>query len=232
MVANRKAWPYSLVLVAVWGMAACGTDATKVAGTGTDAAADTSADADAAASKPDATVDAATTPPSATCAGTALQSQFAAFDQECSFLAKCAGAGKCYCGNGCTASKTPKCNPELCVGQDTTCFCGEQCGADKKKCTQFVCQPLDIKGCEPQEDCLYIGTPPPKTCECTKMPNAEPDCWCGKCTGGQPACEASKCKGKNPDKCIVVPGAAKTGLYCDACGLLGTTPKCFFITSN
>jgi hypothetical protein len=90
-----------------------------------------------------------------------------------------------------------------------------------------VCDPLDIKGCDAEDDCVFNNAKAPSTCTCTAMPDREPDCWCGKCDGGKAACDPGKCTGKNPDHCIVVPGAPHSQCYCKTCGLLGNDARCF-----
>lgn len=179
------------------------------------------------------------TPPVASCVGTALLPQFAAFDKECDFLGSCAGAGKCYCGKTTACgSKTPLCNPGVCTGVGTTCYCGDGCKDQPAKvpvCPASVCDPstLPLKACDAMDYCPFVGTPPPSSCGCTVMPSHEPDCWCGdSCDAAYPRCSAAACATKNPAKCIVVPGKPLQGFHCATCGLLGNTPKCFFIQSN
>lgn len=221
----------SLVVACLAALCACTEPAPPQSGVVDDAAtADTKAAETAAADVPTDTG-----PLTASCSGTAPPAGFAPYDKECNFLASCPGAGKCYCGkakagggNSCPANKQ-LCNADLCQGVDTSCWCGEQCSGDKKKCPQFICAPLDIKTCEVQDDCAYVGSPPPASCGCTKMKPESPACWCGKCTSGQEKCPADLCTAKDPNKCIVVPGKAKTGCFCDTCGLLGTEPKCFYL---
>lgn len=161
------------------------------------------------------------------CVGIAIAEPNKQFDPECAFLATCPTSGQCYCGSKCSESKTPRCDPSICPDNNPKCFCGEQCSGDKKKCPQFICGPLDVKGCEAQDDCVFNNAKPPSSCSCTAMPDRQPDCWCGPCTPVKPACDASKCAGKNPAKCIVVPGAPHTQCYCKTCGLLGNDARCF-----
>lgn len=188
---------------------------------------------DAASSTPDVaeSKDVASGPdvPQASCVGSSMPKGFESLDQDCAFLAKCSTLGKCYCGDKCPTDKTPKCDPAECATTSPKCFCGEQCGADQKKCPAYICDPLDIKDCQEQDDCVYNSKPWPAWCTCQKMPDHAPDCWCGKpCSPDKPQCAASKCAGKNPDKCIVVPGAPYTSCYCSTCGLFGNEPRCFF----
>lgn len=208
----------SVVLV----VAACGTG-TPATSTGT-----TAAQADVHDATTDTENDAVSdSGVDVSCVGIAISAQAHDFDYQCSFLAKCPYSGQCYCGSKCGADKTPHCDPSVCADNDPKCFCGEQCGADKKKCPKYVCDPLDIKDCAPQDDCVFNNAKAPPTCTCTAMPDREPDCWCGQCTGGKAACDAGKCAGKNPAKCIVVPGAEHTQCYCKTCGLLGNEARCF-----
>jgi hypothetical protein len=97
-----------------------------------------------------------------------------------------------------------------------------------------VCNQWDIKGCEQKEGCKYVSTPPPSWCGCTKMSDQAPPCWCGNTCDkatipGYQACAADKCVGKDPQKCIVVPGAKHEGCWCDTCGLFGDKPTCFYV---
>ena len=179
------------------------------------------------------------TPPVASCLGTALLDQFAAFDSECAFLGTCAGAGKCYCGKAAACgTKTPLCNADVCTGVGTTCYCGDGCASQPTKvplCPKSICDPstLPMKACNPMDYCPFVGKDPPASCGCTVMPDHEPDCWCGNpCDASYPKCTDAICQQKNPAKCIVVPGKPLQGFHCATCGLLGNVPKCFFIQSH
>lgn len=169
-----------------------------------------------------------------TCKGISADSRkkFAQFDDQCGLLSDCAASGKCHCGEVCGAAKT-RCNDAICATVDQTCLCGEKCAptADQVMCPQHVCTAAgDITGCEEQKACKYVNKERDSKCKCTQMSGSEPDCWCGdNCPTHYAACPSQLCKGKNPDKCVVVPGAAFKNCYCATCGLLGDIPKCFFV---
>ncbi|MCO4761879.1 MAG: hypothetical protein KC502_10260 [Myxococcales bacterium] len=181
--------------------------------------------------------DAATTPDvvEASCVGVASASRqlFAQYDDQCEFLKDCPTSGKCYCGDGCSTSKT-KCATALCTSVDSDCWCGKECDSqtDKTQCPEYVCKDLKITGCEKQAGCKYVGQEMADKCKCNTMPDTAPPCFCGTtCSTDKTACVPAKCIGKNPKKCILVPGAKHTTPYCRLCGLLGTQPKCFFVIS-
>ena len=168
------------------------------------------------------------------CKGISADSRkkFAQFDDQCAYLSDCPGTGKCHCGETCSADKT-RCSDALCSTVDTTCLCGEKCEpqAGQVMCPEHVCTAAgDIKGCEEQKACKYVSKDQDPKCKCTQMPGSEADCWCGSnCPGHYAACPSQLCKGKNPDKCVVVPGAMFKNCYCATCGVLGDLPKCFFV---
>jgi hypothetical protein len=178
----------------------------------------------------DADDDAADTVPAASCMGSAILPGFAAYDKDCDFLSVCPKSGNCYCGASCKTEET-LCEPSLCTDVSTTCWCGEACLAEGKKlCPQYICdKDIETQGCIAQEQCAFVDIDPPSWCGCVKMPDREADCWCGTCNPPKPACSADKCVGKNPEKCIVVPGATYTEPYCETCGLVNTQPRCFFV---
>ena len=202
-----------------------------VQSTASDVAKDTAADSGPAAVAETVTVADSANPPAASCVGSSLQEGFAARDSDCAFLEKCASLGKCYCGDKCPASKSPKCDASLCSGSQPKCHCGEGCAAGKKKCPAYICDPIDEKNCQELDDCTFVNTAPPSWCGCQKMPAHQPDCWCGakNCTEPKPECAAGLCAGKNPDKCIYVKGEDYTTCWCDTCGLFGDKAKCFFV---
>ncbi len=171
----------------------------------------------------------------ASCVGIASASRelFSQYDDQCEFLKDCPSSGKCYCGDGCSATKTP-CAAALCTGVDSDCWCGDECasGTGKVQCPEYVCKDLAISGCEKQAGCKYIGQEMADKCKCNTMPETAPPCYCGTaCTADKLACIPAKCVGKNPSKCIIVPGSKHTTPYCALCGLLGGNPKCFFVIS-
>jgi hypothetical protein len=190
--------------------------------------------ADVASSSPDTAnaADSGPAVPQASCTGSSLQSGFAAKDSDCAFLAKCPSLGKCYCGDKCAADKTPKCDPSLCPATQPKCFCGENCTAEGKTplCPASVCNGYEGVACKEFDTCQYINKDPPAWCGCQKMDPIK-KCWCGAkfCSEPREECPPEKCIGKPADKCILVPGEKPTGCWCDTCGLLGDTPKCFFI---
>lgn len=167
----------------------------------------------------------------ASCTGSALKPGFESKDIDCAFLAKCPTLGECYCGEKCPTSKVPRCDPSICPNNQPKCFCGEQCSADKKKCPQYICDPLDEKACAELDDCVFNTAKRPDWCGCQTMPPHKPDCWCNAaaCSEPHPECSADKCVGKPAGKCIFVKGEEFDGCWCDRCGLLGETPKCFFV---
>lgn len=168
------------------------------------------------------------------CKGISADSRkkFSQFDDQCANLADCAQSGKCHCGEVCGADET-KCSDAICATVNQTCLCGEKCEptADKVRCPGHVCIAAgDITGCEEQKACKYVDKERDPKCKCTQMSGSEADCWCGdNCPTHYAACPSQLCKGKSPDKCVVVPGAAFKNCYCATCGLLGDTPKCFFV---
>ncbi len=171
----------------------------------------------------------------ASCVGVASASRqlFSQYDFQCDFLKDCPQSGKCYCGDGCSASKT-KCADSLCTSVESDCWCGDECASqsDKVACPEYVCEGKNISGCEKQDGCKYVGQEMADKCKCTTMSDTEPPCYCGTtCSADKTACAPAKCVGKNPDKCIIVPGAKHTNPYCALCGLLGETPRCFFVIS-
>lgn len=171
----------------------------------------------------------------ASCVGIASASRqlFSQYDDQCQFLKDCPTSGKCYCGAGCSETKTA-CAPELCADVDSDCWCGDSCGgqADKVQCPEYVCKDLQITGCEKQAGCTYVGQEMAAKCTCNTMPDTAPPCYCGDtCKAGKLKCPPANCVGKNPSKCLIVPGAKHTTPYCALCGLLGGEPKCFFVIS-
>lgn len=215
-------------IVAICALAAIGcSDPTPATSTGTS----TSTGKDAVDAAPDAPAAADTGAALASCTGSALQPAFAAKDGDCAFLAKCPSLGECYCGDKCPAAKTPKCDASICPAAAPKCYCGEQCAANQKKCPQYICDPLDEKACVELDDCVFNTAKRPEWCGCQTMAPHKPDCWCNasKCAEPHPECEPSKCSGKPADKCIFVKGDDYDGCWCDRCGMLGETPKCFFM---
>lgn len=171
----------------------------------------------------------------ASCVGIASASRqlFSQYDSQCEFLTDCPSSGKCYCGDGCSAGKTP-CAPALCTDVKSDCWCGDECSnqSGKVQCPEYVCKDLKISGCEKQAGCKYVGQEMADKCTCNTMPETEAACYCGNsCSASKAKCVPAKCVGKNPDKCIIVPGAKHTTPYCALCGLLGSKPKCFFVIS-
>jgi hypothetical protein len=218
-----------LVGVLAWGCSSsAATDPVQIANADADTDSLSSLDGDATADNLSG----------ASCMGSAILPGFAAYDSDCDFLAACPKQGKCFCGASCTSEDT-LCDPSLCAEVSTTCWCGEACAAQGKKlCPQYVCdKDVETMGCIAQEQCTFVDKDPPSWCGCVKMPDRDPDCWCGTCDPPKPACAADKCVGKNPEKCIVVPGALHADPYCESCGLLTqcvgatckTLPKCFFV---
>jgi hypothetical protein len=160
------------------------------------------------------------------CVGLAISPQAKTLDGECAFLSQCFKTSQCYCGSKCPDDKMPKCDPSACADNEPKCWCGESCTKDKTICPDYICKTKDILGCESQDSCVFKNDPQPD-CGCKQMPGREPDCFCGKCDSGKVMCDANKCESKNPEKCIVVPGEARTGCYCKTCGLVGTKASCF-----
>lgn len=222
-------------LVAAVVLVACGEGGKNPSLGGTGKATDATAAGDATpASDLQTTTSDGGPPPVATCAGSALNDGFKALDKDCAFLNKCPSLGKCYCGDKCPTSKTPKCDASLCPQSNPKCFCGEGCKAGQKQCPQYLCKDAGLEnsaGCDELDDCVFVNTPPPSWCGCQKMPNHAPDCWCNAklCSEPRPECAASKCSGKATDKCIYVKGEDYTSCWCDTCGLFGDTARCFFV---
>jgi hypothetical protein len=203
----------------VLALAACGEDV-ATAGKGTVGVAD-------AGSSAGSSNDVATSNEEVSCIGMVIPKAAKALDSQCNFLASCATAGQCYCGNACSASQTPKCAPGVCADDHPKCFCGQECSSDKKKCPPAACAKADPLLCTEQETCAFNNAKRPEWCGCQEMPGREADCWCGACKPEQTACSPDKCAGKNPSKCIVVPGEPLKGCFCARCGLLGEAPACF-----
>lgn len=223
-LARNRASLVGLLLVATVAAMSCG-EAEPATSTGTTAGKD-AVDVAADTSKPEDTGSSV-----ASCTGSALQPSFSSKDGDCAFLAKCPSLGECYCGDKCPANKAPKCDASVCPSTSPKCFCGEQCASNQKKCPQYICDPLDEKACVELDDCVFNTAKRPEWCGCQSMAPHKPDCWCnsGKCSESHPECEPSKCAGKPADKCIFVKGDDYDGCWCDRCGMLGETPKCFFV---
>lgn len=168
----------------------------------------------------------------ASCTGSALVAGFAAKDPECSFLGKCPSLGKCYCGDKCPADKSPKCDPSLCPTTSPKCYCGENCTQDGKSplCPESQCGGYTGTTCIEKDACVFVNKEWPSWCGCQKMDPIK-KCWCNSklCSEPRDECPASKCVGKPTDKCILVPGEKPTSCWCDTCGMVGDTPKCFFV---
>lgn len=185
-----------------------------------------------------ATVDAKTgsdTQEVASCIGvdSRYRALFAQYDDQCAFLSDCSASGQCYCGAGCEGNKA-MCAASICADVDADCSCGEKCATDGSVtlCPNYVCKDLGITGCEKQAGCRYLDQDQADKCQCTQMPDTEPNCYCGTtCSADKPLCAATsgKCAGKNPDKCIIVPGKKWTKPYCARCGLFAGQPRCFFV---
>ncbi len=170
----------------------------------------------------------------ASCVGSAIAPAFAARDIDCAYLLTCYTSAQCYCGDKCPADITRRCDPKFCTDNHPVCYCGDKCGSDKKICPDYVCKAHPSADCAPLDDCVFNNAPLPQFCGCSQMPAHKPDCSCGKNCGASdpPTCSDSVCVGKSSDKCIVVPGEPKSGCFCETCGLLGYTPKCFFVHCN
>ena len=161
----------------------------------------------------------------AACEGASLNPAFAAFDSQCSYLNQCANLGSCYCGDGCPATKT-RCAPGVCKDDHPKCFCGKSCGASQVHCPDYICGANVPEGCETHDDCVYDSSPTPSWCGCQKMPD---HCFCGEgCMPNQTKCDAKDCKNM-PVKGCTASTKSFTNCYCDRCGLLGKSAKCWFI---
>ncbi len=183
---------------------------------------DTTDDASLLADK-DALAD--TGPDKAACQGTALDPAMAAFDYQCSFLQQCPHAGNCSCGDGCPASKT-KCDAQFCSDPHPKCYCGGGCDAKLTQCPAYICGTTPPAGCDEHDDCVYNPQPPPTWCGCQQMPD---HCSCGAdCAPNVPLCDAKVCKTMPTKGCTANP-TAYTNCYCQECGMLGQTPRCYFL---
>lgn len=223
--ATATRWMMGVLTVGLLALPACSDDAGSKSGDTSAAAADTSGGG-------------ADTEEIASCIGVdgRYRALFAQYDDQCAFLQDCSASGKCYCGGGCSADKA-MCAASICADVDADCSCGEKCPADGSVtlCPNYVCKDLGtIEGCEKQQGCRYLDQEQADKCQCTSMPDTEPNCYCGtSCSADKPLCpEASgKCAGKNPDKCIIVPGKKWTKPYCSRCGLFAGKPRCFFVVT-
>ncbi len=237
MQPRGSSWLSWVAAVSVLATAGCSStgDEAKLSSAGVATGSDTSGSSDLGAvdtitlGSDDAAAD---TGPQASCAGSALVAGFAAKDPECSFLKQCSTLGKCYCGDTCAADKQPKCDPSLCPTSAPKCWCGELCQSQGKTplCSEAQCAGYTGLECVQRDSCTYVNKEPPSWCGCTKMDPIK-KCWCNSklCAEPREECPPQKCVGKPTDKCILVPGDKPTSCWCDTCGLVGDTPKCFFV---
>lgn len=219
--------------------AGCALGALLVGGCGDEAAPGPTADIVAIASDvaaetavsdaaPDIAVIEDISPEKAACLGTALDPAMAAFDNQCGFLETCRHAGSCWCGNTCPTdiANKPKCDPEFCDDPAPKCHCGKSCTGSEPTCTNVVCGNDPPAGCELHDDCVFNSAKPPPWCGCQKMPD---HCSCGsECTPNVPKCDAKVCK-NYPAKGCTPNTATYTNCYCERCGLIGPSAKCWFV---
>lgn len=159
------------------------------------------------------------------CPGTALQAGYAAFDSQCAFLDECVHAGSCFCGKGCASEKT-MCQDKYCPNVNPQCVCGKGCTAGQVQCPKYICGDKVPDGCETHDDCVYNPDPPPQWCGCQDMPDR---CFCGDgCLPNVQKCSTSVCK-NYPTKGCTANEASFGNCYCQKCGLLGKTPKCYYL---
>ncbi len=164
-------------------------------------------------------------PDKAACQGSALDPAMAAFDSQCAFLSQCPHAGNCWCGDSCAANKTV-CDAQYCSNAHPKCYCGTGCDASQTMCQQVVCGATPPASCEAHDDCVFNPQPPPSWCGCQTIPG---HCSCGSdCQPNVALCDAKTCKNFPAKGCTANP-ASFTNCYCDRCGLIGQSAKCWFV---
>lgn len=164
-------------------------------------------------------------PDKAACQGSALDPAMSAFDYQCSFLTQCLHAGSCFCGDGCPANKI-KCDDAYCPDVHPKCYCGDACDANVVKCPNYICNEHPTTSCEVHDDCVYNSQKPPAWCGCQKMPD---HCSCGSdCAPNVPLCDAKICK-NYPAKGCTANTTPYSNCYCERCGLIGQSAKCWFL---
>ncbi len=164
-------------------------------------------------------------PEKAACIGSALDPAMAAFDYQCGFLGQCEHMANCFCGDGCDASKI-KCDAQYCPNAHPTCSCGSDCGASAVMCPNYICKDAPATGCTPHDDCVFNNAKAPDWCGCQQMPD---HCSCGSdCAPNVPLCDAKVCK-TYPAKGCAANVTPFSNCYCERCGTLAHTPRCYFL---
>ncbi len=170
-------------------------------------------------------------PEKAACVGSALEPGMSVFDYQCKFLDQCEHMASCYCGDGCSDTKI-KCDDQYCPNAHPKCYCGDGCDAKLVMCPNYICNASPSTGCEAHDDCVFNNAKAPDWCGCQKMPD---HCSCGSdCLPNVALCDAKVCKNYPTKGCSPELNDKKeiktyTNCYCERCGTLAHTPRCYFL---